>query len=70
MTGDIDVGDTAMLLTVTDLRCWWRNRVADFFHLVGDLLNVLNWSPISQTCHQHICCPTSLTNIHVTELTS
>ena len=60
--GDSDVGD---------LRCWWQNHyVGDFFRYVGDFLNVLNRSPTSQTCHQHIWSPTSVTNIDVTEKTS
>ena len=37
-----------------------------FFRYVGDFLNVLNRSPTSQTCHQHIWSPTSVTNIDVT----
>ena len=56
------VGDFNM---VTDLRCWWQNHyVGD--SLCGDFLNVLNRSPTSQTCHQHIWSPTSVTNIDVT----
>ena len=55
---DSDVGDIIMLVTfmmVTDYRCWWQNHYTrDFFHYVGDFLNVLNRSPSSQTCHQHI----------------
>ena len=62
--GDSDVGDFMM---VTGLRFWWQNHyVGDFFRYVGDFLNVLNWSPTSQTCHQHIWSPTSVTNIDVT----
>ena len=40
--------------------------VGDFFSYVGDFLNVLNRSPTSQTCHQHIWSLTSVTNIDVT----
>ena len=40
--------------------------VTDFVY-VGDFLNVLNQPPTSQTCHQHIWSPTSVTNIDVTE---
>ena len=54
---------------MTYLRCWWQNHyVGDFFRYVGDFLNVLNRSPTSQTCHQHIWSPTSITNIDVTVL--
>ena len=66
MSGDSDVGDIVML--VTDFGCWWQNNyVGDFFRYVDDILNVLNRSPTSQTCHQHIWSPTSVTNIDVTE---
>ena len=62
--GDSDVGDFMM---VTDFRCWWHNHyVDDFFRYVDDFLNVLNRSLTSQTCHQHIWSPTSVTNIDVT----
>ena len=40
--------------------------VGDFFRYAGDFLNVLNRSPTSQTCHQHIWSPTSVINIDVT----
>ena len=54
---------------VTDFRCSVQNHyVSDFFRYVGDLLNVLNRSPTSLTCHQHIQAPTSVTNIDVTEI--
>ena len=61
------VGDYMM---VTDLRCWWQNHyVCNFFRYVGDFLNrLLNRSSTSQTCHQHIWSPTSVTNIDVTTL--
>ena len=56
---------------------WWLisyvddgiNRLATFFHYVGDFFNVLNRSPTSQTCHQHIWPPTSVTNIDLTKST-
>ena len=38
------------------------------FRYVGDFLNILNRSPTSQTCHQHIWSPTSVTNIDVTSI--
>ena len=44
--------------------------LATFFRYVGDFLNVLNRSPTSQTCHQHIWSPTSVTNIDVTVKTA
>ena len=54
-------------MLVTDFGCWWQNNyVGDFFRYVGDFLNVLNRSPTSQTCHQHIWSPTSVTNIDIT----
>ena len=40
------------LMSVTEILA--RNHdVGDFFRYVSDFLNVLNRSPISQTCHQH-----------------
>ena len=63
-SGDSDVGDFVM---ATDLRCWWQNHYAgDFFRYIDNFLNVLNRLPTSQTCHQHIWSPTSVTNIDVT----
>ena len=54
------------LMMVTDLRCWWQNHyVGDSFRYANDFLNVFNRSPTSQTCHQHIWSPTSVTNIDV-----
>ena len=50
-----------------DFRCCWQNHdVGDLFRYYGDFLNVLNRSPTSQTCHQHILSPISVTNIDVT----
>ena len=62
------VGDFMM---VTVYRCWWQNHNAcDFFRYIGDFLNVLNRSPTSQTCHQHILSPISVTNIDITQISS
>ena len=47
-------------MMVTDLKCWWQN------HYNGEFLNVLNRSSTSQTCHQHIWSPKSVTYIYVT----
>ena len=56
-------------LRETDLRFWWQNHYAGHvFHYVGGFLNVFNQSPITQTCHQHIWSPTSVTNIDVTTI--
>ena len=41
--------------------CWW------FSQCIKSVTNILNRSPISQTCHQHIWSPTSVTNIDATE---
>ena len=52
---DSDIGEIVMLMTflmVTDLRYWWQK------HYVG------NFSPTSQTCHQHIWSSISVTNIN------
>ena len=69
---------TVTVMSVTSL-CWWlydgdwfEMLVAEWlcwrlFRYVSDFLNVLNRSPTSQTCHQHIWSPTSVTNIDVTE---
>ena len=40
--------------------CWW------FSQCIKSITNILNRSPASQTCHQHIWSPTSVTNIVVT----
>ena len=49
-------------MMMTDFRCRWQNHYGgDFFRYVGNFLNVLNRSPTSQTCHQHIWSPTSVT---------
>ena len=44
-------GDSFKML-VAKLLCWW-------------LFSVINRSPASQSCHQHILSPTSFTNIYV-----
>ena len=67
--GDSDVGDIDMLLTLW----WWLIwdvggsiiMLATFIVMVI-FSNVLNRSPTSQTCHQHIWSSTSVTNIDVT----
>ena len=53
--------------------CWWWlisgvvGRIIMLATLiVGDFLNVSNRSSTSQTCHQHIWSPTSVTNINLT----
>ena len=48
--------DLGHFMMVTDLRCWWQN------HYVGD---VLNQSPTSQFCHQHISSLKFVSNIDV-----
>ena len=69
-----DVGDIFMLATSF---CWWLYD-DDWFQTLtiscwcknlGDLLKELNRSPTSQTCHQHIWSPRSVTNIHSLTLT-
>ena len=71
--GDSDVGDIVILVTlwwwlISDVGgriimlatfplCWWFSR---------SITSILNRSPNSQTCHQHIWSPTYLTNIDVT----
>ena len=37
--------------------CWW------FYQRIKSVTNILNRSPTSQTCHQGIWSPTSVTNI-------
>ena len=56
---------TVMLVTLW----WWPIwDVGGFFRYVGDFSNVFNWSPTSQTFHQHIWSPTSVTNINETSI--
>ena len=40
--------------------CWW------FSQCILSVTDILNGSPTSQTCHQHIWSPTSVTNIDIT----
>ena len=55
-------------LMMTDMRCWWQNHyVGDFFRYVSDFVNVLNQLLTSETSHQHVRSPTSVTNIDVTD---
>ena len=44
--------------------CWW------FSQCIISVTNILNRSPTSQTCHQHIWSPTTVTNIDVTMSTA
>ena len=59
-------GDWFQMLVAESL-CWrlfslcWR-----FSQCIKSVTNILNRSPISQTCHQHILPQTSVTNIDVT----
>ena len=56
--GNSDVGDIFMLVTFG----WWLiSDVSD--RIIILVTNILNRSPTSQTCHQHIWSPTSVTNI-------
>ena len=54
-------GDWFQMLVAESL-CWW------FFQCIKSVTNILNRSQTSQTCHQHIWSPTSVTNIDVTVL--
>ena len=54
-------------MIVTDLRCLCQNHFLALFGYVRDFINVFNRSPTSQICHQHSWCPTSVTNIDVTD---
>ena len=57
-------------MLVAESLCWrlfslcWR-----FSQCIKSVTNILNRSPTSQTYHQHIWSPTSVTNIDVTEKT-
>ena len=80
--GDSDVGDNVMLVTtwcwwfydsdrfkmlVTESLCWRLFSLCWWFsQCIKSVTNILNWSPTSHTCHQHIWSPTSVTNIDVT----
>ena len=53
-------GDKFQML-VTESLCWW-------FSLCNNSdISILNRSPTSQTCHQHIWSPTSVINIDITQ---
>ena len=69
---------TVILLAMVTSLCWWLYE-GDWFEMlvteslcwrlfryVDDFLNVLNRSPTSKTCHQHIWSQTSVTNIDLT----
>ena len=59
-------GDWFKML-VTESLCWWLFSLCWWFSLcIKSVTNILNRSPTSQTCHQHIWSPTSVTNIDVT----
>ena len=74
-TGDSDVGDIVMLVALW----WWLIldfgdriiRLATFFVMlvsslsIKSVTNILNRSSTSQTFHQHIWSPTSVTNIDI-----
>ena len=63
-------GDRFKIL-VTDSRCWWQIQyVGNYLHYVGyfsmyQTIIILDGSPTSQNCHQHISSPTSLANVHI-----
>ena len=60
-------GDRFEML-VTESLCWWFFSLCWwFFQCIKSVTNILNRSPTSQTCHQHIWSPTSVTNIDVTD---
>ena len=66
MDGDSDVGDRFEMLVAESL-CW------RFSQYIKSVTNILNPSPTSQTLgtntrHQHIWSPTSVTNIDVTNI--
>ena len=59
-------GDWFKML-VTESLCWWLFSLCWWFSLcIKSVTNILNRSPTSQSCHQHIWSPTSVTNIDVT----
>ena len=62
---------TVMLMTSL---CWWLYdgdwfQIFRFSQCIKSVTNIMNRSPTSQTCHQHIWSPTSVTNIDVTVIT-
>ena len=56
---------TLTVMLVTSICLWLFLWISQCFKSV---INILNRSPTSQTCHQHIWSPTSVTNIDVTHL--
>ena len=52
-------------MMVTNLRCDRMIMLATIF-VMSVFFDILNLSPTSSTCHQHILSPTSVTNIDVT----
>ena len=59
-------GDRFEMLVAESL-CWWLFSLCWWFSLcIKSVTNILNRSPTSQTCHQLIWSPTSVTNIDVT----
>ena len=60
-------GDWFEMLVAESL-CWWLFSLCWWFsQCIKSVTNILNRSPTSQTCHQHIWSPTSVTNIDVTD---
>ena len=59
-------GDWFKMLVAESL-CWWLFSLCWWFsQCIKSVTNILNRSPSSQTCHQYIWSPTSVTNIDVT----
>ena len=59
-------GDWFQMLVKESL--WWRlfSLCWLFSQCIKSVINILNRSPTSQICHQHIWSPTSVTNIDIT----
>ena len=54
-------------MLVTESLCWLLFTLYWWFsECIKSLTNILNRSPMSQRCHQHIWSATSVTNINVT----
>jgi len=54
-------------MLVAESLCWWLFSLGWWFlQFIKSVTNILNRSPTSHTCHQHIRSPTSVTNIDVT----
>ena len=61
-------GDWFEILLTKSL-CWWIFSLCWWFsQCIKLVINILNRSPTSQTCHQHIWSPKSITNIDVTPI--